>query len=682
MKLSKVKIAGFRGIKECIELDIPQGFLVITGRNGSGKSTICDAIEYAITGEIRLHTSHKERGESIQDYVWWRGDGTPEECYVTISFTNADGEEIEISRTPDNVRVSNDIEIQSFLTDQELAPPNCLQQLCKTTIIRDEEITNLSLDITEAQRFEFVQSAIGTFDFTCIENKADKAQNLLKEKDSNIVSQYESIRKDISDITSRLSEAKAEASKESDIKNAITIINSISGDNEEVVAEPLKVAKKAISVLRNQTDNLIVVLNDLKSIFNRLSEIKTDEFKKKIAEIRKLISESEKQLSGVDQEINEYDKVIAVHEKEKPILTSLAQLHEHGLRLGLKNGCCPLCGSKILDQEYEYHLIEVEQQINKASVELSKLIGNRTNAYNKREAIISEIEITRRKLSELTTNEEVIEEELNNLRLKAEKFNFNITQSEDFDTTRLSIHIEKNTKLIRELELAMKTLEASRAYESLLDLEKELDIKKQLYSKIDTQMSKVKHAENKVKESIGIIKRVSGELVDERLAELSPLISELYLRLRPHIIWREINYYIRGDVRHFKGFEVEGGLNPSFMFSSGQRRAAGLAFLLAVHLSRTWCLLQTLILDDPVQHVDDYRALHLSEVLSGIRLLDRQIICTVEDQALANLLCRRLRCTAIGEGNLVDMAYDPKVGVHISKTNMIRPMSSQVLLSA
>ena len=85
-----------------------------------------------------------------------------------------------------------------------------------------------------------------------------------------------------------------------------------------------------------------------------------------------------------------------------------------------------------------------------------------------------------------------------------------------------------------------------------------------------------------------------------------------------------------------------------FLFSSAQRRAAGLAFLLATHLSRRWCEWKTLLLDDPVQHIDDYRALNLVEVLAAIRRSGRQVIIAVEDAALADLLCRRLR-SSIGE---------------------------------
>jgi hypothetical protein len=105
-----------------------------------------------------------------------------------------------------------------------------------------------------------------------------------------------------------------------------------------------------------------------------------------------------------------------------------------------------------------------------------------------------------------------------------------------------------------------------------------------------------------------------------------------------------------------------------------QRRAAGLAFLLAVHLSRAWCALNTLILDDPVQHIDDYRALHLVEVFSAIRQGGQQVICTAEDEELGQFLCRRLRCSELGEGVSVEMEYSLDRGVRIAKETKVYPL--------
>lgn len=170
--------------------------------------------------------------------------------------------------------------------------------------------------------------------------------------------------------------------------------------------------------------------------------------------------------------------------------------------------------------------------------------------------------------------------------------------------------------------------------------------------------------------------------MDDCLAALSPLLSELFVRLKPHMDYAEVRYHMRGDVKRFLSFEIGHGINPRFTFSSGQRRALGIAFLLAVHLSRPWCNFTTLVLDDPVQHIDDYRALHFVEVLSSIRQLGHQIVCTVQDPALADLLCRRLRSANIGDGLRVEMEYVPGIGARVKDRREIGPLPERVLMSA
>ena len=56
------------------------------------------------------------------------------------------------------------------------------------------------------------------------------------------------------------------------------------------------------------------------------------------------------------------------------------------------------------------------------------------------------------------------------------------------------------------------------------------------------------------------------------------------------------------------------------------------------------------MLDDPVQHVDDFRSLNLVELLSSIRASGKQIICCIEDEALADLMSRRLPSDAEENG--------------------------------
>jgi hypothetical protein len=195
-------------------------------------------------------------------------------------------------------------------------------------------------------------------------------------------------------------------------------------------------------------------------------------------------------------------------------------------------------------------------------------------------------------------------------------------------------------------------------------------------------MNRLSTAEQNAKSAADSTRRVAWEIVDERLAALSPLLSEMYVRLRPHAAYVDLTYKMRGDVKRFLSFAVGQNINPRFTFSSGQRRALGLAFLLSVHLARPWSHLKTLVLDDPVQHIDDYRALHLVETLAAIRQLGRQVICTVEDTSLAELLCRRLRSTGLGEGLLIELEHDPQQGSVIQRKSAIGPLPTAMLVSA
>ena len=52
MKLAFVDMCGFRGFRKRIRINFSKTFTVIDGRNGAGKSTIIDAVEFALTGTI------------------------------------------------------------------------------------------------------------------------------------------------------------------------------------------------------------------------------------------------------------------------------------------------------------------------------------------------------------------------------------------------------------------------------------------------------------------------------------------------------------------------------------------------------------------------------------------------------------------------------------------------------
>ena len=233
-----------------------------------------------------------------------------------------------------------------------------------------------------------------------------------------------------------------------------------------------------------------------------------------------------------------------------------------------------------------------------------------------------------------------------------------------------------------QLEQALIILEVSGAHDRVAALETRVS---QLRVSVEEESKRAIAAERAV-EDIRLINNVAqsaaNQILTEQFDTVMPLLKELYQRLRPHTDWREIETDFGGKVRASLNFTVGEGINPQFLFSSGQRRAAGLAFLLAIHLSRPWCLFNSLLLDDPVQHIDDYRALNLVEVLSAIRRTGRQIVVAVEDPALADLLCRRLRSIAKETGRRFDLSCNSNGSASIETLTEILPLPREVLRRA
>ena len=120
---------------------------------------------------IDKYAVEKSAQESFSDYLWWRGEGNPEAHYVTAAFMADDGEPFAITRTRETGSDRTPEDIQAVLCAGS-APDNALKQLTRTSIIRDESISALSLDLKETERFEFVRSALGAFEGTALAVKA------------------------------------------------------------------------------------------------------------------------------------------------------------------------------------------------------------------------------------------------------------------------------------------------------------------------------------------------------------------------------------------------------------------------------------------------------------------------------------------------------------------------------
>jgi DNA repair exonuclease SbcCD ATPase subunit len=567
---------------------------------------------------------------------------------------------------------------------KEIDPSKGFKDVCTTSIIRDEMITQLSVDLAETERFAFVRAAVGSASLSATEDRLKRVAELAQKRSTQAAREYDNARNRVRDLVSEISRLRSETSENRDVQTSEELLRRELGGTATDVSTTLIEARKRVPEVRLKLDAAIRLLDNWRSHRNRIQEQNADELANRRQEPANSIRRLETMIADEQLRLAKIEQTLAQSEHSRSSTSSLAQLHAHGSGLGLVDGHCPLCGSVIAPEAFRRHLDEIEKGLQGAATVAAQLASERSSLQEQERKNSVALAAAIRQFEQVRTTVEQLEQEGARLREDAHRLSFTSAKELDLNAAEVGSWIENNSRRLSQLERAIAVLESSRLLNRVADVEKELAAMQKTSIEAERQLELIKAAERRLKDAASTLKRVASEQIDERLASISPLLSELYVRLRPHVDWPSINYLIRGDVRRFLSLRVGDGegLNLRFMLSSGQRRAVGLAFLLSICLSRPWCALRSVILDDPVQHIDDYRALHLVEALAAVRQTGFQVICTVEDHDLAELLARRLRSTSDNPGAFVELRYTSGSGVSVERNTSIRPFPIEILKSA
>ncbi|MCP1913343.1 DNA repair exonuclease SbcCD ATPase subunit [Bradyrhizobium elkanii] len=675
MKIEFVEVSGFRGFKERTRFELPAGFAVLTGHNGAGKSTVLDAIDFALTGSINKYPVRTARGGGLDDHIWWVGSGTAKDHMVSVGFIKDDGERFTITRT------------RRGLLDQG---PNGIDLLCggdsarvsadtlmKTTLIRDESIVRLSVDQSEQARFEAVREAIGGL---VGPDYSDRTQEILdaaaKARDEQ-KRRLDNVQAELGRALSSLTEARSVAEKSPDVAEAMkTLADMKISLPSEGGSDALRqiVADKRQRVA--ELDRLISHAFNLKPVLESVQATTwVDALKAKQDELKA----AEDQLPLLEATHDATARALEAQRESDLFAAHLAALVDHGSHLGLQDGHCPLCEAIRSSAEFEAALVSSRERLAGRDATLAQATLVVSEAESALHAKRAQIEGLQAEISGLTRQRDDVFKRLKDIASIFTEYNFKADPAEP-ELAQVALLDEQEE--ISRLERALFILDASGAVDRVATWQNRVN---GLRGNLETESTKLADAERaatRAREIQAAAKTVANQISAEQFDTVMPLLQELYRRLRPHSEWREIESDFGGKVRGTLNFTVGDGHNVQFLFSSGQRRAAGLAFLLSIHLARRWCGWNTLLLDDPVQHIDDYRALNLVEVLSAIRRTGRQVIVAVESRALADVLCHKLRSISTEPGRRFDLAMSITGSGSISEARDIVPLPREILRPA
>ncbi|HEX4409966.1 MAG TPA: AAA family ATPase [Xanthobacteraceae bacterium] len=680
MKLDFVEIAGFRGFRDKARFDFPGGFVVFCGRNGAGKSTVLDAVDFALTGSINKFSVKSARGGGLEDHVWWVGAGRAEEHYVSVGFSDSGNNAFTVTRSRDRGMRSNINNPFKRLCHETLpASTSTIETLLQTTLIRDESIVALSVDLPEQQRFSAVRAAIGGLAGPDHSKRTGELLGAAKWAEEQQQYRVDDIQLQLGRFLSELTEARSAVERLPDVADALKAVASA---GLELPANPRErsVWLRGYVASKNQALQRIESARAQSEVMApELSYIRSEEAARSLEIAQTSQQNAIKEKERTEQLLAAAERADAAEKEGNVLATHLVAILEHGEHLGLQDGHCPLCAAKRTPSEFAGAIDAARKRLAERGARLS---ASRQAVLDASQAVATATSIftnASRRLEEERARRSTAERALSTISRVYTDNQFSGSPENPKDAQRLLLDERQN---LTRVERALYVLEASSAADRVATLRARVADQRERFDAETAKLESTHKSVQAAKQIDESSRTTANQILQEQFDTVMPLLKELYRRLRPHAAWTEIDSDFGGKVRASLNFTVGNGHNLQFLFSSGQRRATGLAFLLAIHLSRRWCNWNSLLLDDPVQHIDDYRALNLVETLAAIRRSGRQIIIAVEDAALADLLCRRLRST-IGElGRRFDLQTSKGGTAEIASTQDIVPMPHAVLRPA
>jgi energy-coupling factor transporter ATP-binding protein EcfA2 len=666
MKLAYIDLCGFRGYRKPIKIEFADGFTIIDGRNGVGKSTIFDAVEFALTGSLSKYNDAKASGETVADYIWWTGNGpAPTDRYVDVGFRDGD-DLIKIRRTQFGKPDSNALlQLTTRLCDLDMAPEEPIAQLCSTSIIRDEHIAGLSLDLKETERYALLRDGLGANDADAWIARGSKLVTAAKQRSLASQQEVTKLNGDVTTASRRIDEVLASLVADSVVAEATLRLRSFS--KSEVAPDQLA------GPVRERIASVVAEIDSMQGLSSRWAMVDQERARlPSLHESRETVTTEVAVAIQALADLGPRSDAMSSSglAKQARDLIVLANL---GRQLGLQDGRCPLCST---GQDHDHFLqgIATAEDLAKKLDEEAAQEAEREQTRRMAETRLAAAQQALEAADIACQASEKAIETFDSLRKEK-----GIGENETLEQVALRI-----VQLRQDLESAqrdLRVLETLRLSNDLERAQSEEAHAKDRLALAQERAGRTRKAEAVAQALHDAARRAAGETLDRRLDRVLPLMSELYRRLRPHPVWRDIEYSIRGDVRRFLKLQVGDELNPQFLFSSGQRRATGLAFLLSVNLSLAWSRWRTIMLDDPVQHVDDFRTVHLAELAAQLVAEGRQIVCAVEDSALADLLCRRLPVAEPGIAKRFTLGPDSDGDLAVIAERLLSPMARHALLA-
>ena len=618
MRLKEIFIRGFRAFNAEYSFQFEEKMTLFVGANGTGKTSLCDAIQFGILGKLPQYKEIEEA--KFQDMIINRNNSNKT---VEVSLRFTDGSFITREKTSTALlKPTQEVKISK----SERVPTISYEDFRSTIYLRQEQIRRFieadqKTKVQELSALLGVEAVIGVAEG--VKQFMEILQDIIKTKEQTFEDKKrramtrEEQRKVISGLKEKIKEkwhlSEEELADKITVSHLVSVNRKIRTTFNEIcnrlkldallteIKDDIASVGIFIQEFRTQKDN---VHNKIKDCMGAVR--KYHDLKKMLEELgdKEIIS---KEINKIQKKIEENREKISNKGKYAKLIACAKDYLKEAM---LKN--CPICGQPIDIKAILERLDKIEreetEEIQKLEKEIEDLKGREQSLQDKLNSI-KELEEQLSKIkSEYSVEENYLEMETKFLEMVKE-----FEQIEDLLNFRMK---KQEANGLTGTESTPSTEELERDHKELKDL-------KSLASLIEILNDELQ-------------KRYS-DFINQRLKELDPYIEDYVKILSPHprfsnvrIRYENENYWLKGISKN--GEEVY----ARALFSTAQLNETAIILLLAMANSAKHKY-DFIILDDPSQSLDSRGKERLAKLLAKVAESKQLIICTM-DTEFANFI--------------------------------------------
>lgn len=685
MKIRSLNIEGFAGVAGRLDLDLDSSVVVLVGQNGFGKTTICDALAWGLTG---LHP----RGADPRSLY-----STSGETQVTVTGDSAAGEWVVTRRIqnpgekyPEKLQVSTQLtfEGQRHLdgdADRWLARNlvplsdyadlrNTMTTLTQSLYMQQESLREYLTSRSDDERFTALSRMVGAGSLSDFLGAFETSLRAWKRAVTRLESDLEAPRARVEQMKQESSqlELALRSSDRADLQSewaewwaaAQEHLPEADAPAPELTFEQLQRTRSILAVradaLAAEVDSLAALESELGAPLPPAPSDAEMQHLHALLERRKVdLHRLEEQLSLARAAVVSGESALQRLSGERRELAAIAELAQRHL-----SSLCPVCGQAIEEESVLRRLASVIDRRDEAVStpeyvaalnlynEVADAVGQARSDLDSAAALVTTAQ--QKTALRARLRDHLLErvaavgvlgtpqfDQISDVVVERRR----ALEAERFNLGRLTEHAARID--------AVSRLETMRT--RLLVLLDDLTVAaEELAAQEDDLRSRQQTATEA--ETIGSLLRSDAEqFVNSRLDDIQPILDQLYAAVDPHPTFRSVRLATRIHYgKHRLNPIVEDAeadvsvSDPGRTLSTSQANALAVTLFLAFNIGLTPTLLRSIVLDDPLQNLDEVHLLGLVDLLRKLQPL--QMIVTTHDSAFAALLMRKLRPRGTDEG--------------------------------